>query len=56
MFVQADAREKVVNMRTEGFAQRYVVPLVDEAVKLGMNRQGLARLIEQIAESRGLYK
>lgn len=55
MFVQANARDKVVHMRTEGFAERYIVPLVDEAVKLDMDRQGLARLIEQVAESRGLY-
>lgn len=55
MFVQANARDKVVHMRTEGFAERYIVPLVDEAVKLDMDRQGLARLVEQVAESRGLY-
>ena len=55
MFVQANARQTVRQMRTEAFAERYIVPLVDEAAKLGMDRQGLARLIEQVAESRGLY-
>ena len=55
MFVQEGARQTILSMRADGFAEKYIVPLVDEAAKLGMNRKELATLIEQVAESRGLY-
>lgn len=56
MFVQSGAKELIVSMRTKDFAHSYVVPLIDEAVKLGINRDNLNTLIKQVAESRGLYE
>lgn len=56
MFVESGAKEVIVSMRTSSFAHNYVVPLIDEAAKLGINRDDLNTLIRQVAESRGLYE
>lgn len=56
MFVTAEAPELIVNRRREAFAATYLAPLIDEAVKLGVTRSHLHELIDQVAESRGLYK
>lgn len=56
MFVTEQARELILLRRREEFATAYVVPLVDEAAKLGISRQHVLTLLEQVAESRGLYK
>lgn len=56
MFVTEQARELILLRRREEFATAYVVPLVDEAAKLGISRQRVLTLLEQVAESRGLYK
>ena len=56
MFVEHGARETVLALRKEAFAASYLVPLVDEAAKLGMNRTQLKTLMDKVAESRGLYE
>lgn len=56
MFVEVGAKELIITMRKQNFAHAYAVPLVDEAAKLGMNQQELTTLIQQVAESRGLYR
>src|SRR5699024_2231727 len=56
MFVTEGARDIILQRRQREFAATYVVPLVDEATKLGISRQGVQTLVEQDAESRGLYK
>ena len=54
MFVEAGAREVILARRRETFAADFLVPLVDEAMKLDMPREDLGRLLDQVAESRGL--
>lgn len=56
MFVEVGAKQLIITMRKQNFAHDYAVPLVDEAAKLGMNQQELTTLIQQVAESRGLYR
>lgn len=56
MFVTEQAVHIILERRREKFAATYVVPLVDEAAKLGISRQHALTLFEQVAESRGLYK
>ncbi|MCK7642719.1 GntR family transcriptional regulator [Corynebacterium sp. CCM 8835] len=55
MFVTATARETILRRRREAFAAGFLAPLIDEAVKLGMSREELHTLTDQVAESRGLY-
>ncbi|HIW92739.1 MAG TPA: GntR family transcriptional regulator [Candidatus Corynebacterium avicola] len=54
MFVEAGARQVILAQRRESFAADFLVPLVDEAIKLDMPREDLRRLLDQVAESRGL--
>ena len=56
MFVEHGARGRILALRKEAFAASYLVPLVDEAAKLGMNRTQLKTLMNKVAESRGLYE
>ena len=56
MFVTEEASSIILHRRQERFAAGFLVPLVDEAVKLGISRKDVQNLLEQIAESRGLYK
>ena len=56
MFVTEGARDIILQRRQREFAATYVVPLVDEAAKLGISRQRVQTLFEQVAESRGLYQ
>ncbi|MDK6260928.1 MULTISPECIES: GntR family transcriptional regulator [Corynebacterium] len=55
-FVAAGARERVLARRGRDFAQQYLAPTVDEAVRLGMSREELHGLLDRVAESRGLYR
>lgn len=55
MFVTAQAASIIQKTRREEFAEVYVVPLIDEAAKLGLSRQETHSLIERVAETRGLY-
>lgn len=56
MYVVPGARETIRNYRRNEFAARYVVPLVDEAVKLGIERPALQALVRDVGEARGLYE
>jgi len=55
-FVAAGAKESILDARRELFAERYVAPLVDEALRLGYDRAALGGLLNRVAESRGMYR
>jgi GntR family transcriptional regulator len=55
MFVDDGARTRITARRRDAFAADFLVPLVDEAIKLDLTRDEVHRLIDQVAESRGLY-
>ncbi len=45
MFVRKGARQKVLKRRRQGFAEQFVVPLIEEASALGITRDELCNLI-----------
>jgi GntR family transcriptional regulator len=47
MFVAAGARERLLAARRQSFAERYVVPLVTEASRLGIDADELVALIRE---------
>jgi len=51
MFVAEGAREKLIQQRRETFVANYVVPLVEEAEKLGISEQDIIQLIRKVKES-----
>lgn len=56
MFVTDQAKALITSRRKDSMAENYIVPLIDEAVKLDFTREEIHHLIEAVAESRGLYK
>lgn len=48
MFVAAGAKAKLMNKRKEVFVDDYVVPLVQEAVKLGISEGEITEMINRI--------
>ncbi|WIM67575.1 GntR family transcriptional regulator [Corynebacterium breve] len=56
MFVADNARQVIVDKRSEEFAGSYIAPLIDEALRLGYDRTVLHDLINRVAESRGMYR
>lgn len=56
MFVTENAAAQIRRRRTADFAERFLAPLVDEAATLGISRAQVHTLIDQVAESRGLYQ
>lgn len=56
MFVAKDAASKIQGRRREEFTQHFLVPLVDEAVRLELPRADIHELLDRVAESRGLYR
>jgi len=48
MFVAAGAKEKLMNKRKEVFVDDYIVPLVQEAVKLGISEAEITEMINRI--------
>ncbi|AKE42179.1 GntR-family transcription regulator [Corynebacterium kutscheri] len=56
MFVTEEAKELILARRREHFAAHYLAPLIDEAVKLDVDRKQLHELVDKVAESRGLYR
>lgn len=48
MFVAKGAREILVKKRQEAFVEEYIVGLVQEADKLGINENELIELIKQV--------
>jgi DNA-binding transcriptional regulator YhcF (GntR family) len=49
MFVTPGAREKLVARRRGEFAEEFVRPMVDEARMLGIDRDGLVRMIDELS-------
>ncbi|WOO34871.1 GntR family transcriptional regulator [Anaerocolumna sp. AGMB13020] len=48
MFVAAGAKEKLMNKRKEVFVDDYIVPLVQEALKLGISEGEITEMINRI--------
>lgn len=47
MFVAEGAKEKLVKVRREAFVDQYIVPMLQEAAKLGITEQDIIRFMEQ---------
>ncbi|BAU97315.1 GntR-family transcription regulator [Corynebacterium suranareeae] len=56
MFVSAQASALIQERRDAAFAANYVAPLIDESILLGFSRSHIHALLDQVAESRGLYE
>lgn len=56
MFVTPEARGQALKARRERYAGDYLAPVIDEAVRLGYDRDTLHTLIDRVAESRGMYQ
>ena len=54
MFVAAGARERLLGARRRRFAERYVVPLVAEASRLGIDADELVALIRESSHAQGV--
>ena len=54
MFVAAGARERLLGARRRRFAERYVVPLVAEASRLGIDADELVALIRETSHDQGV--
>lgn len=52
MFVSTGARARIRDRRREHFARQYVVPLVAEAHKLGLDRDEIKVMIDKCEEDR----
>jgi GntR family transcriptional regulator len=51
MFVAEGAKEKLLERRKKAFSEEYVVPLVQEATKIGISLNEILNLIKQIKGS-----
>jgi GntR family transcriptional regulator len=54
MFVAAGARERLLGARRQSFAERYVVPLVAEASRLGIDADELVTLVRESSHIQGV--
>ena len=54
MFVAAGARERLLGARRRRFAERYVVPLVAEASRLGIDADELVTLVRESSHVQGV--
>jgi GntR family transcriptional regulator len=52
MFVAAGARQRLLAQRREDFVERYVVPVLTEATRLGIGNSELIALIEETSRAR----
>jgi GntR family transcriptional regulator len=52
MFVAAGARQRLLAQRREDFVERYVVPVLTEATRLGIGNGELIALIEETSRAR----
>lgn len=48
MFVSAGARQRIIQRRKEAFADTYIKTMVEEANRLGIGREELIQLIEEM--------
>ena len=53
MFVADGARKKLLARRRAEFAERYVEPLLTEAIRLGIDAEELVTLIKESSSERG---
>src|ERR1700727_1102729 len=53
MFVAADARARLLSVRSKQFADRYVQPRVAEAARLGIDAEELAAMIRESSIAQG---
>jgi GntR family transcriptional regulator len=53
MFVAAGARERLLEDRRRGFAERYVEPMVVEASRLGLDGDALIDLVREVGHAQG---
>lgn len=47
MFVAAGSKEKIIAKRKEDFYEKYVVTMVEEAKKLGINQKDIITMLER---------
>ena len=47
MFVEKGAKEKLLRRRIEGFQERFILPLIKEAEKIGLDEKDLVELISK---------
>ena len=50
MFVQAGAKEKIMEARKKSFKETYLKKLITEAKLIGINKNDLKRLIDEITD------
>ena len=55
-FVAPGAADAILADRRRQFPEVFLAPLIDEALRLGYDREGLAELMHKVAESRGMYR
>lgn len=48
MFVEKGAKEQLLKKRKEGFQEQFILPLLREATKIGMNKKDLVDLINEV--------
>ncbi|SFF04642.1 GntR family transcriptional regulator [Alteribacillus iranensis] len=48
MFVEEGAKEKLMHQRKEAFADNYVIPMIQEADKLGLTERDIINLIKEM--------
>ncbi|HUY96296.1 MAG TPA: GntR family transcriptional regulator [Verrucomicrobiae bacterium] len=53
MFVAGGARERLLETRRQSFTERYVVPLVAEACRLGIDPESLVALVRDSSPAGG---
>jgi GntR family transcriptional regulator len=46
MFVSTGAKERILKKRRENFLQGFILPLMDEALKLGISKEEIIGMIE----------
>lgn len=56
MFVSAGAKERIRRKRKENFYDGYVVPLLEEAKKLGLSANEIINLIEKRGDRKWVFK
>jgi GntR family transcriptional regulator len=53
MFVAVGARERLLEVRRKGFAERYVEPMVAEASRLGIDTESLVGMVQESSRVTG---
>ena len=52
MFVEKGAEEKLLKERREDFKDRYILPLLREAVKIGLKEEELMKMIQSMEKKK----